>query len=328
MKIAVIGCGAMGSVYAGLFADAGHTVIAVDRWAEHVAVINKQGLTVDGASGHRIVRVQAYESVPQAGPVELVILAVKSAAAGIAASNARALIGPHTIVVTIQNGLGAADDVAKAIDPERLIVGIAGGFGASLVGPGHAHHNGMQVIRLGAFAGLNAIELQRITETWNEAGFRAEAAGDIIAMQWEKLICNVAYSAPCALTGMTVGQAMEDPELGVISRAAAIEAWELARSIGIDLSVNDPVEHVRAFAGRMPDAKPSMLLDHEAGRCSEIDYINGAIPREADRVGRAAPVNDTLTRLVRIRERSLGSTFSKLANSKPSSHSQHSGDPA
>ncbi len=305
MKIAIIGCGAMGSIYAGLLADAGNEILAIDQWSDHVAAINRDGLEVDGASGHRIVRIRAFETVPEGETVDMMILAVKSAAAGAAAKAARRLATPDTLVVTIQNGLGAADDVAETIDPNRLIVGIAGGFGASLKGPGRAHHNGMNVIRLGAYAGLAFEEVERAVATWNAAGFRTEASRDIAAMQWDKLICNVAYSAPCTLTGLTVGEAMDDAELGPVSRAAAIEAAAVAKARGIAIDIPDPVAHVRAFAGRMPAAKPSMLLDHEAGRASEIDYINGAIPREAAKAGLEAPVNETLTRLVRIRERAI-----------------------
>ena len=306
MKIAVIGCGAMGSVYAGLLADAGNEVLAIDRGADHVAAINRRGLEVDGASGHRVVRIRAAQTVPDnEGAVDLVIIAVKAAAAGDAARAAQPLVGPSTRVLTIQNGLGAADDVSRTIDPDRIIVGIAGGFGASLRGPARAHHNGMQVVRMGALAGLPFAEVESVVAVWAAAGFATEAARDIVAMQWDKLICNVAYSAPCALTGMTVGEAMDDAELGPVSRAAATEAAAIARARGIAIDIPDPVEHVRTFARRVPDAKPSLLLDHEAGKPSEIDYINGAIPREAARLGLAAPVNETLTRLVRIKERAF-----------------------
>src|SRR3546814_9017255 len=100
-------------------------------------------------------------------------------------------------------------------------------------------------------------------------------------MQWEKLICNVAYSAPCTLTGLTIGKAMDDPDIGPVSRAAAIEAWTVARARGIAITVEDPVAHVRAFGSTIPHSKPSLQLDYEAGRRGEIDVINGAIPREA-----------------------------------------------
>lgn len=84
---------------------------------------------------------------------------------------------------------------------------------------------------------------------------------------------------------------------------ATIEAWRIARASGVAIAVDDPVLHVREFAARMPDAKPSALLDHEARRVSEIDVINGAVPRQAARIGQEAPVNATLTALVRMRER-------------------------
>jgi 2-dehydropantoate 2-reductase len=307
MRIAIMGCGAMGSVYAGLLAEAGNEVLAINRWREHVDAITRNGLRVEGASGDRTVRLRAYTE-PPTEPVDMLIIAVKATQAGVAAAALHGMIGPRTVIVTIQNGLGSADDVAAELGAGRLIVGIAGGFGASLKGPGHAHHNGMNVIRLGAYDDLAFDEVERCVAVWREAGFTAEAACDIRAMQWDKLICNVAYSGPCALTGLTVGEAMDDPEIGPLSRAAATEAWDVARALGIALDIVDPVAHVRAFAARIPDAKPSLLLDLEAGRPCEIDYINGAVAREAAKVGRDAPVNTTLTRLVRFRQARLSAT--------------------
>lgn len=298
MRIGIIGCGAMGSVYAGLLAEAGNEVLVVDRWREHVEAIERDGLRVEGASGDRRMSLRAF-TTPPVERVDMLVIAVKAANAGAAAAAARDMIDSRTVVIAIQNGLGSADDVAAELGGDRLIVGIAGGFGASLKGPGHAHHNGMNVIRMGAYAGLAFGDVERCVDVWSTAGFTTEAARDIRVMQWEKLICNAAYSAPCALTGMTVGQAMDDPEIGPVSRAAATEAWEVARALDIPIDVGDPVAHVRDFASRIPDAKPSLLLDVEAGRPCEIDYINGAVPREAAKVGRQAPVNMTLTHLVR-----------------------------
>ncbi len=292
----------MGSVYAALLADAGNEVLAIDRWEEHVEAMNAGGLHVEGASGDRTVKVAA-STAPPAGPVDMIVVAVKAADAAAAAEAARPLLGPETLVVTIQNGLGSAEGVAAALGADRLMVGIAGGFGASFKGPGHVHHNGMKTIRMGAYAGLPYDRVEAAVQVWRDAGFAAEPARDIAVMQWEKLICNVAYSAPCTLTGLTIGQVMEDPDMGPISRAAATEAWEVARAAGIALTIEDPVDHVRTFGAAIPNAKPSLLLDFEAGRRGEIDFINGAIPREAEKLGRRAPVNATLVGLVRFRER-------------------------
>ncbi|MEO3430430.1 2-dehydropantoate 2-reductase [Pelagibius sp. CAU 1746] len=306
MRIAIVGCGAMGSVYAALLAHAGNEVLAIDRWEDHVQAMNARGLHVEGASGDRTVKVAASTTAsPEAAemPVDMIVVAVKAADAAAAAQAASPLLGPETLVVTIQNGLGSAEGVATALGAERLMVGIAGGFGASFRGPGHVHHNGMKTIRMGAYAGLPFDRVEQAVQVWRDAGFSAEAARDIAVMQWEKLICNVAYSAPCTLTGLTIGQAMEDPDIGPISRAAATEAWEVARAAGVALTVEDPVAHVRTFGAAIPNAKPSLLLDFEAGRRGEIDFINGAIPREAARLGRQAPVNATLVGLVRFKER-------------------------
>jgi 2-dehydropantoate 2-reductase len=291
----------MGSVYAAKLANQ-NPVLAIARWKEHVDQMAQHGLRLEGPLTDQTVQLRANTLVP-AEPMDLVILAVKAAQAEQAARDAVPLLGTQTVVLTIQNGLGAADVVADVVGAERLAVGIASGFGASIKGPGHIHHNAMRAVRLGAYGSLALARVEAVAVVWREAGFDAQAVSDIAAMQWEKLICNVAYSAPCALTGFTIGQAMDDPYIGPITRAAAIEAWEVARAAGIRISVGDPVEHVRAFGAHMPAAKPSALLDHEAQRVSEIEVINGAIPREAKKIGLKAPVNETLVALVKVRER-------------------------
>jgi 2-dehydropantoate 2-reductase len=304
MKIAIVGCGAMGSVYAALLASAGNDVLAIDPWEAHVNAIVREGLRVEGASGDRTVRIRALTRAPEER-MDLAIVASKAAHVAGAAQEARKLLGPDTVVLTIQNGLGSADTVAEIVGADRLAVGIAAAFGASVRSPGHVHHNGMEVVRMGPYAGLAVDRLERVAAVWREAGFRAEAVPDVAAMQWEKLICNVAYSAPCALTGLTIGEVMDDPGVGAVSRGAAQEAWRVALARGIAVSVQDPVEHVRAFGARIPHAKPSVLLDHEERRQSEIDVINGAIPREAAKAGMEAPVNAMITTLVKGKERTF-----------------------
>jgi 2-dehydropantoate 2-reductase len=296
----------MGSIYAALLADAGNDVIAVDAWAAHVAAINAQGLRVQGASGDRTVRVRAFTEIPDER-AELVIVAVKAAHVPAVAVKLPKLLSDRTVILTIQNGVGSADLLADHVPPERLCIGIAAAFCAIMRGPCNAFHNGMNVIRIGPFSGLPMEQVEAVAQIWRAAGFKAEAVRDVVAMQWEKLICNVAYSAPCALTGMTVGEMMDDPEMGPVSRAAAVEAWTVARALGIPIAVEDPIDHVRKFAAGMPDARPSLLQDHEQRRRSEIDVINGAVPRAAAKAGIEAPVNSTLVALVKQRERSFPS---------------------
>ncbi|HIF73634.1 MAG TPA: 2-dehydropantoate 2-reductase [Porticoccaceae bacterium] len=307
MKIAVVGCGAMGSIYAALFADSGHDVFVVDTNVSHVKAINQNGLKITGASGDRTIRLEAFTEAPLK-KADIVIVAVKAMYLTSAVPAIRTLIDSGSIIVTIQNGLGGAESLAGVIKHRNFLIGVAQGFGASILEPGLIHHSDMKSIRIGrlqSIAGDDSQEqlLNDVTKIWQHAGFEAYAEQDIRAVQWEKLICNVAYSSLCALTGMTLGEVLGDEYIGNISRAAAIEAWEVARAHNILLSFDDPVKEIRDFGERMPNAKPSVLLDIEAGRPSEILFISGAVPIEAKKVGKTAPVNNTLTGLVRSLER-------------------------
>jgi 2-dehydropantoate 2-reductase len=301
MNICVLGCGAMGSIYAGLFCAAGNRVSVVGRHRAHMQAIQQHGLRISGASGDRTVNPIVRETVPDED-VDLLIIAVKASAVAEAAQACVDKLDRISTLLTIQNGLGSADIVAEILDSDRLLVGIAQGFGASLVAPGHAHHNDMKAIRLGSHTAEASHLSEPTAALWRDAGFDAAAVEDILAAQWEKLICNVAYSAPCAITGMTVGEAMEDSALGPLTQEAAREACDIARALKIPLSFDDPVAYVRAFASRMPNAKPSVLLDIESGKPSEVGVINGSIPLQAARIGRDAPVNAALTALVRAIE--------------------------
>ena len=302
MKIGIVGAGAMGCVYAALMADAGNEVWAVDTWQAHVDAIAAKGLRLEGASGDRTVALGATSDPTIVGPCDLVIIATKAPQVEIAATGARALLGPETPVLTIQNGLGSSAKVARILGEERVMVGVVGGFGASIVAPGHAHHNGMELVRLGEANGAVTPRLERIAAVWSEAGFRVKCFDDIDQLVWEKLICNVCYSGTATLTGLTVGEIMADADAWPIASGCAAEAYLVACAKGIRLDFDDPVAYVHDFGAKIPGARPSMLLDHMAGRRSEIDAINGAIPPEALALGLEAPYNTLVSALVRAKE--------------------------
>ena len=306
MKIAIVGTGAMGSVYVALLAAAGNEVWAIDSWREHVDAIRAKGLRVEGASGDRTVRVNATTNAADTGPCELVIIATKARDVKAAAVSARPLVGADTVVLSIQNGLGGPDMAASVLGRERVAVGVVGGFGASMRGPGHAHHNGWELVRLGELAGPVTARLRRVAEVWQGAGFRVKCFDDIDQLVWEKLICNVCYSGTCAVTERTIAEVMGDADTWRIASGCAREAYDVARKRGIKLSFDDPDAYVRDFGAKIPNARPSMLLDHLAKRRSEIDAINGAIPPAARDVGLAAPYNEVIAGLVRAKERRLG----------------------
>lgn len=306
MRIAIIGTGAMGSVYAGLLADAGLDVWAVDSWADHIEAIRRDGLRVSGASGERVVRLQASTDARDAAPADLVVIATKASGVEAAAEAARGVLAPDGVVLTIQNGLGSAERVAAVVGEDRTMIGVVGGFGASIRAPGHAHHNGWEFVRLGEFdGGRTTPRLERVAEVWRRGGFRVLLFEDIHQLVWEKFICNVAFSGTCTLTGLTIGEVLADPDAWQVASGCAREAYAVARAKGVKVDIDDPVAYVRAFGEKIPGARPSMLLDHMAGRRSEIDVINGAVPRVGAEVGVPTPVNATVVALVRAREGSF-----------------------
>jgi 2-dehydropantoate 2-reductase len=295
----------MGSVYAGLFASAGHEVWAIDRWQEHVEAMRARGLRVEGASGDRTVRLNATTDPRNAGACDLVVLATKAMHVAAAAQALSPLLKSDTPVLSIQNGLGGPETAASVLGKERVMVGVVGGFGASMRGPAHAHHNGMELVRLGEFGGPITPRLQKVEELWRAAGFRVKVFDDIDQLVWEKLVCNCSLSGPCAVSGLTVGEVMADPDLAKVSAACATEAFDVARKKGVRLGFNDPVAYTREFASKIPLSRPSALLDLLAKRTSEIDVINGSIPRVGREVGIGAPVNEAITALVHAKERQL-----------------------
>jgi 2-dehydropantoate 2-reductase len=213
-----------------------------------------------------------------------------------------AMIGPDTLVLAIQNGLGNVERVRRVLGEGNLLFGIAGGFGAELKGPGHVHHNGMEAINLAELNGGITTRLERIAVVWRAAGFKVDVHRDLWPVVWSKLVANVAYSAICTVTGMRVGQVRANEWAWGIARACTEEAVAVAAAKGIALAYDDPIRWVSDFAGKIPNARPSMYQDVRAGRGSEIDAIQGGVVAEGEKVGVPTPTCALMVRLVKALE--------------------------
>lgn len=303
MKIAIFGVGAMGSVYAARFAEAGFEVVAVDPWAAHMAAVADCGMRIEGPDGDRVVRgITATTEVMRAKDAGLFIIATKAAAVAEAARAVGLVKSPDATVLTVQNGLGAGEHICKYLPESAVLLGVADGFGATIIRPGHVRHTAMKLIRLGELTGDLTPRLENVAGIWQKAGFQAKAFADIHQLVWEKLLCNVTLSAPCTVHDCTVGELLGDPEKWAEALACMQEAYACGKALGIRFSFDDPVAYVNAFAKLVRHASPSMRLDHLAGRRSEIDFINGAIPPIGLEHSIPTPVNDRLTAEVRARE--------------------------
>ncbi|MDB2403355.1 2-dehydropantoate 2-reductase [bacterium] len=308
MKIAVVGAGAMGSIYAALLSEAGNSVWAIDPNQAHLDAINRHGLSLTGPQGTQ--RFDRITAVPDAaavgGQVDLVVLATKALYVPQAVQNLASILGPATTVLAMQNGLGAAERVQQNL-PEtahevHVALGVAQGFGASVEAPGQVRFANMKLMRFGETVDGDSPVMEALARTWREAGFQAQAYANLRQLIWEKFICNVTLSAPCTIFRQSVGAMKAVPEQWQIALNCGLEAVAVGRALGVPFSFDDAETYIGAFADSVAGAKPSMLQDFEARRRSEIDVINGRVPIEAAKVGLSAPLNQTLADLVRAQE--------------------------
>ena len=293
----------MGSVYASHLGKAGHEVWALDVWQEHLDAIAGSGLAVSGASGSFVVDSLRLGRTPaDAGNCDVWVIATKAADVDTAASAVAPLLRPDDVVMAFQNGLGAGERVAQRIPEDHIVVGIAEGFGSSIPEPGRVHHEGKRLIRLGEMNGGLTERVQRIAQAWRDAGFNVEAFADIHRMIWEKFLCNVTLSAPCAVFDVTIGELMSNPEIWGVALGCTAEAYRLGLAKGVQFPFDDPLQYVTDFAATIPNSSPSMRLDQHARRRSEVDVINGQVVTLSRELGFEAPYNETLCAVLRRRE--------------------------
>jgi 2-dehydropantoate 2-reductase len=247
-------------------------------------------------------KIWATSELPSDEIFDLYIIATKSFAVRKSAEAISKTLTPGAMVLTIQNGLGAGDDVAAFVPKSQIILGVAEGFGASMLGPAHAAHTSIKQIRLGLMQGVNDHRLSRIVDAWRSGGFHIEIYDDIAQLIWEKLLCNVTLSGPCTAFGRNVAELREQPAEWNIALSCMKEAYAIGTQLGINFSFDDPVQYVREFADRVGTAKPSMLQDLEAQRASEIATINGAILKLGNELNMPTPYNETICAVIRARE--------------------------
>ncbi len=296
MRIAVVGAGAMGSLFGALLAEAGQEVWLIDVWAEHVAAIQDAGLSVEREDQTRQVALNATTDSAEVGGCELVIVFVKSIHTAAAAKTAAKLTGDKGLVLTLQNGLGNADQIAQEIDSGRVVAGTTS-YGATMLGPGKIRHAGIGPTTIGMWHLDESDRAREAAGLLAAAGIETEVVADVRRLIWDKLLINVGINAITALTGIKNGQLVDLEQSIWLSEAAVKEAMAVAQAQDITVRP-DAVAHVLEIARATSGNRSSMGQDVDNRRLTEIGTINGAVVREAERLGIEVPVNRTLTALV------------------------------
>lgn len=299
MKIAIIGSGAMGSLFGGRLSLAGHDVILYDIYRAHVDAINTKGLLIeDAATGATtLTHPKASDDPAAVKGADVFIVFVKSTTTEKAAAQFKAFAAPHTIAITLQNGLGNEGILRKYFGDHGTAAGVTS-QGATFLEPGKIRHAGKGPTHLGMADGDNS-RLEPLIAALDSAGFEAHVSADVTSMIWSKLIVNVGINALTALTGLPNGALGDYEELRAIMADVVAETQLVAAARGVTLTHTDPLATVLDVCRKTAANKSSMLQDILNKRETEIDFINGAIVREAAALGIAVPANQTLARLVK-----------------------------
>ena len=295
MRICIVGCGAVGGLYAAHLAQLPEAEVwAYDVSAEHVDAINRDGLRL---TGHVELtgRVQARTDAREIPACELGIVATKAMFTD-AAISATAGVLADGAVCSVQNGIGSEEVIARHV--ARVIRGVCLPAG-HLTAPGVINMDGPGPTWIGPFEPRPASigELHRLADALNRAGMPTHERADARGAQWTKLLFNSATNPVAALTGLTHGELWDVSELRELVSALVDEGRAVADALGIVLE-DDPLELISRLAAQNYDHKPSMLQDVLARRPTEIDALNGGIVREGASRGIATPLHSVITSLI------------------------------
>jgi 2-dehydropantoate 2-reductase len=299
MKLAVLGPGALGCLMAALFWEAGTDVSLVDYQPERLARLRLRGIHVHALDGsHRVMRVPVGLA-PEVGPCDLIIMAVKAYQTEAAARALPVLMSQGGMALTLQNGLGNLETMARTAGPSRLLAGV-GLLGVTRQDEGRIIYAGRGVIYIGAPAGsqVSGGEIAAVVDLFRHAGLECQPREDIEAVLWEKLVINVGINPLTALLRVPNGALLQLPEAWEVAVAAGREAQAVAQAAGLTLSL-DPAARIRQVCMATAANRSSMLQDLLAGRPTEIEALNAQVATRGRALGLPTPVNDLLTLLLR-----------------------------
>lgn len=298
MRIAIVGPGAIGSLFAGMLSRGGHDVWLIDRRSERARLLSRRGIWVSGVSGEFNAGVRTSCIPEDVGPVRLALVAVKSYDTEGAAETARPLVGPDTAVLTLQNGLGNIEVLARVLGVECVLGGVTS-QGATLIALGQVRHAGQGATVIGELDGELTPRLREIAEAFSDCGLRTELTADLDSVLWGKLAVNAGVNAVATLAQVRNGGLLESRCLRQMMRGAVGEVVRVAQRLEVELPEEDMESYAEGICQRTADNVNSMLQDVHRQRRTEVDAINGAVVREGERVGVGTPINTVLAELIR-----------------------------
>lgn len=294
MRVAVIGAGGVGAFYGAQLIKAGEEAVFLARGA-HLEALGTRGLTLQRVSETLTVPVRATDDSAKIGPADLVLFCVKSYDTARAAASLPPLMGPHTAVLTLQNGVDNAEVIASVVGAGRVLVGAVQRLAAQLIAPGVVLHSGGEgKIIFGEPTGGLSERVSRLGDLFQRTGISFEVSSEMPRVLWEKFLFITGVGGVTALARSGIGPLLASPEGRELLAASCAEIVAVARAEGVNLGAG-AVDRVLALAGTFsPDWVSSMARDLEAGRHLEVEALSGAVVRRARKHGLAAPIHQAI----------------------------------
>lgn len=294
MKIAIFGSGGVGGYFGGKLAAAGEDVTFIAR-GTHLAALQGGGLRIDSPLGDlRLPTVQVTDRPQDVGPVDVVLFTVKLYDVDAAAATLAPMIGPDTVVITLQNGVDAMDMVARHVGADH----VAGGAAYIVVvidQPGHLRHTAAQQLVFGERYGRRSDRLVAFEQAGLKAGFQAQAIDDVDAALWTKFVRLATWSGMTTVTRSPMGIVREDPQLFAMMMTAIAEVIAVGRARGIKFPADLMDSTLALIRNFPPNSKSSMLEDLERGRRLELPWLSGAVVRLGNEAGVPTPTHQFIT---------------------------------
>ena len=300
MRIAVIGAGAMGSIYGGHLA-LHNEVYLVDTNPEVVKTINDRGILLEENGEDHVYQPKAVTDTAGLPEMDLVILFVKALFSRAALNGNKNLIGPKTYILTLQNGSGHEDILSEFVPVERIIIGTTEDQG-TILGMAHIRHGGTGGTNLGMLVPDTEGMLPKLKETMDQCGFRAKIHENIQQLIWNKLFVNVALSAVTAVLNVKMGFIAKDPYAFALSSQLLHEAVTVAHALGLEADEVQLLQEIKETSERVPEGITSICADLSKGRKTEVDTISGSVIRAAKKCGIAVPAHEFLVNMVHAME--------------------------
>lgn len=287
----------MGSLYGAYLHESGHKVYLINRWKEHINAINEHGLIIDKGEKQLKFYPKACINSKNIGIVDLAIVFVKSTKTQEAILENKNIIGKNTYVLTLQNGYGNGEKIAKNIDKDKIIIGTTG-EGCTTIKAGYIKHAGSGDTYIGMFSGKEDNILKDLKIILNNSGFNTCISKNTTELIWNKLIINVGINAITAILGIKNGEILKQKSSKEIMKLSVIEAVKVAKAKGINFNDEEMIKKVENVALKTAENKSSMLQDILNNKKTEIEAINGAIVEEGNKYNIKTPVNQILTNLI------------------------------